>query len=628
MLLRGLIWGAPLPSSSDPSHLLATRRDSTVELVGQVLADARRFDDRCVARLDVFRIDRLRRSGRSELMLRPCAKRPLQGWIVQVRGQLREPISGPHSLLPGSAERLAKHGIWSRLDAETFSVLRQPWTPIATARRRIAQRFHDIAGEERGGLMSALVLGSAQFPVGDELRQAFRIAGLSHCLAASGFHLSVLLAASLAVSRRWPRLLRLSLAAASLLIFLLLAGPQPSVVRAVLMGAIALLIRESSQRASGFGVLLFSLCVMLLIHPAWAGSIGFQLSAAATAGLVITAPALETALETWLPRCLACLAPALSIPCSALFWTLPLQLLHFGSAPLYAVISNLLVSPLLAPLTLLCMLLALISLICPSSVLSWLIVPASSMAGWLIALVRWISQWPSAHLLTGHPQPWLVGLFALGLIPCLVPSAQRWRGLSWILLPIGVLLHGLGQLGDGVVAVYHGQHRWLLARHHGRAAMVSRYADPRSCQMAAKLAAAHGHARLDWILLLDPAVGDGMSCWRKLGNTVASSQQGRLLVQPGQRLASSGLSVKLASRLGQPIVLRAGRQRWRLIATAQSLAALQQRPGQVVGGYWTGTWLWFQPSRDQRRWLLQQGAGQIRAVRGFAGSFGSLKPAL
>ena len=62
-------------------------------------------------------------------------------------------------------------------------------------------------------------------------------------------------------------------------------GGQPSVVRAVLMGASALFIRESDQRSRGVGVLLLTLILMLLFRPAWAHSIGFQLSAAATAGL-------------------------------------------------------------------------------------------------------------------------------------------------------------------------------------------------------------------------------------------------------------------------------------------------------------------------------------------------------
>ena len=134
------------------------------------------------------------------------------------------------------------------------------------------------------------------------------MAGLSHALAVSGFHLSVLLGSVLMLARRWPPGLRLPLAATALLLFLCLAGAQPSVVRAVLMAAMALLIREAGHHSRPVGVLLLTLSGMLLLRPAWALSIGFQLSAAATAGLILTAPRLEKAVQAWLPD--RCQAPA------------------------------------------------------------------------------------------------------------------------------------------------------------------------------------------------------------------------------------------------------------------------------------------------------------------------------
>ena len=73
--------------------------------------------------------------------------------------------------------------------------------------------------------MAALVLGSAQVPLPAELRQAFRLAGLSHALAASGFHLSVLLGACLCSGHLFGRTIRLLLAGAGLMLFLTLARP-------------------------------------------------------------------------------------------------------------------------------------------------------------------------------------------------------------------------------------------------------------------------------------------------------------------------------------------------------------------------------------------------------------------
>ena len=192
-------------------------------------------------------------------------------------------------------------------------MLHKPWTPVADARRSIAARFQQVAGSQRGGLLAALVLGSAQVQLPAELREAFRVAGLSHALAASGFHLSVVHGFVLVVARGVCRSLRVFLGCCALLIFLTLAGGQPSVVRAVLMGATALLIRESDQRSRGAEVLLLTLILMLFIHPDWAHSIGFQLSAAATAGLTVSAPGLEQQLLRCCPSRMGWLASTFAV---------------------------------------------------------------------------------------------------------------------------------------------------------------------------------------------------------------------------------------------------------------------------------------------------------------------------
>ena len=143
---------------------------------------------------------------------------------------------------------------------QTLTVLHRSKAPISAIRRRIAQRFVGAAGDERGALLAAFVLGSAQVSVPDVLRESVRVAGLSHALAASGFHLSVLLGATLAITRGRSGAVRLVLAGSALLLFLLLAGPQPSVVRAVLMGGAALLIREADHRSHGLGFCSPRLC--------------------------------------------------------------------------------------------------------------------------------------------------------------------------------------------------------------------------------------------------------------------------------------------------------------------------------------------------------------------------------
>ena len=447
LLLKRLLWGTPSPGSLDPSLLIGR----TVELIGQLQADARVFDTSCSALIVVERIDGRPDRGRTELVLRPCQTPPQQGWRLKLKGALQAPQPSIYLLVSGPTNRLRRLGSWSQLRADQWHVLHKSWTPVADARRSIAARFQQVAGPQRGGLLAALVLGSAQVQLPAELREAFRVAGLSHALAASGFHLSVVLGFVLAFARGTCRSLRVFLGCCSLLIFLTLAGGQPSVVRAVLMGATALLIRESDQRSRGTGVLLLTLILMLLVRPDWAHSIGFQLSAAATAGLTLSAPGLEQQLLRCCPSRMRWLASTFVVSWAALVWTLPLQLLHFGSTPLYALVANLLAAPLLAPLALSAMGLAVLALVLPHDVLLGLAWPVQQLAGLLIALVHWISHWRATQLLTGHPQPWVVLLMAFGLIPWVISFHRGLRGFGVMTLLSAVVLHAVVQLGDGVV---------------------------------------------------------------------------------------------------------------------------------------------------------------------------------
>ena len=78
-------------------------------------------------------------------------------------------------------------------------------------------------------------------------------------------HLSVLLGSTLACTKTLPAALRMAAGSGAMALFLALAGAQPSVVRAVLMGAAALLIGESGHHSRTLGVLLITLVLMAVI---------------------------------------------------------------------------------------------------------------------------------------------------------------------------------------------------------------------------------------------------------------------------------------------------------------------------------------------------------------------------
>jgi competence protein ComEC len=610
-----VLWASqrPLqPGPDDPARRLRSEEASAfVVLQGHLVADAQRqADGSCQALLQVP-------GGRTELRLSSCPELR-EGWRLRASGLLQRPPRAAHPLLAGPAERLARQGCWTRLRVEALEVLARPATPVADLRRRIAERFLASAGPERGGLLAALVLGSAVVPLPQALREAFRASGLSHALAASGFHLTVLLGAVLVMARPLGRAGRLPLAAGAIVLFLLLAGPQPSVVRAVLMGVLALGAREAGLRGRPLGLLALSVVAMLFLRPDWLQDVGFQLSVAATAGLVVSADPLEGALRppleatplvppAWRPRLAALLAPALAVPLAASLWTLPLQLLHFGVVPLWAVPANVLAAPLLTPLTLGAMGAAVAGLVAPP-LQALAMPPLAWLAGGLLLVARGAASLPMAQWHSGRLPFALVALFSLGLLlGWVVPRSRGLRGWGIALLLVVCALHLQHLRADALVLVRDGSRTLLLARHQGRGALISTGADAISCRHGQRLANGHGVSRADWLVLLDAVPPADPSCWERLAGVVVAETEGPPPLAAGRRLASAGLEARGLSDDSQALELTIGRAHWLLLPNRQAFWSWRQRgrPGP------DSVWLGFTPGSAERRVLAQRGARRV-----------------
>ena len=76
---------------------------------------------------------------------------------------------------------------------------------------------------------------------------------------------------------------------------------------------------------------------------------------------------------------------------------------------------------------------------CPAPLLLW---PVHQLAGLVITMASWISDWPGAQLLTGRPQIWVVPLLVLGLLPWLLGAAPCYRRWSLIPMATALLVHG------------------------------------------------------------------------------------------------------------------------------------------------------------------------------------------
>ena len=199
--------------------------------------------------------------------------------------------------------------------------------------------------------MPALVDGDdARMP--EELTEAFRTSGLTHLLAVSGTNLT-LVVGSLLLLARWVGVRARGLVVVGVLGvlgFVLLARPEPSVLRAAVMGSVALLGMGTHGRRRGPRALGAAVLLLLLVDPWLAVSPGFALSALATAGILWFAPGWRDRLNRWLPRWAA---EAIAVPLAAQLACTPLVAAISGQVSLVAVVANLLAAPAVGPATVL-----------------------------------------------------------------------------------------------------------------------------------------------------------------------------------------------------------------------------------------------------------------------------------
>ncbi|GAA2758554.1 ComEC/Rec2 family competence protein [Actinopolymorpha rutila] len=359
--------------------------------------------------------------------------------------------------------------------------------PLDRAASRLRAGLREaVAGlppNERG-LVPALVVGDvSRMP--EQLEEDFRTAGLSHLTAVSGTNLTILLAFVLGAAR-WAgvRSWGLPLIGAGCAVgFVVLARPEPSVLRAAAMGVVGLAGLAVGSRRHGVPAVACAVLVLLLVDP-WLGrTYGFALSVLATAGIVVLGPPFSEALTRWLPRFAAM---AVGVPLAAQLACTPVVAVLSTSVSVVAVVANMLVAPAVTPATVLGIAATLVS---PVSV-TVASVPghlAGYAARWIVEIGTRAARLPGASL-TWPSSALGVGVLTLLCVAAVIlaPRLLRRRGVTlalagglvaWIAHPVQVPV-SLGRLtgwppaGWVVVACDVGQGDALVLRAGPRSAVV------------------------------------------------------------------------------------------------------------------------------------------------------------
>ena len=277
----------------------------------------------------------------------------------------------------------------------TFSLRR--WSKGIQLRMVEHIRRTDLTPQQQG-IAEALLLGWRD-DVDAATQRQFRDAGITHLLCVSGLHVGIVAWLAGVVlfflgMKRWQRVTKGIFQIGVVWLFVLLTGMAPSTLRAGVMFSLLLVGGMLQRQPNSLNNLCTSMWLLLLINPMLLFDVGFQLSYAAVAGIILWNRPLQQLLPMshqwylWLPQKawqLICLSTAAQLA------TLPLVLYHFHQFPLYFLIANLTIVPFAGVLLATVLLMLLMGGGWATTLLSHELVAVDR-------LTRWISSLPHAML--------------------------------------------------------------------------------------------------------------------------------------------------------------------------------------------------------------------------------------
>ncbi len=304
----------PLEALAHDAAVVTLRGSVASELrlvAGRSRVDGEPGDQQVVVRVDVTQV-----SGRGE----PTTI----GTPVLVRGDIAWRDVRWRSEVEFSGRlRPAEEGddVVAVVTARGTPQVRSPPGPAFVAADVVRERFREATAHlpaDARGLVPALVIGDTSSTPPD-LTEAMLETGMSHLSAVSGSNVTLVLAAALGLAQLLllPRRLRPWVALLVLLGFVILARPEPSVIRAAVMGAVGLLGLSLERRRMGIPALAGAMLALLVWDPWLSRSYGFALSSMATLGLLVLAQPWGAAISRRLPPRLTWLGPVIAVPVAA-----------------------------------------------------------------------------------------------------------------------------------------------------------------------------------------------------------------------------------------------------------------------------------------------------------------------
>jgi len=211
---------------------------------------------------------------------------------------------------------------------------------INSVRQKIITLFSKTLPSPYSSFLLGVVFGIKE-PLPADFKESLRISGVMHVIAASGMNVTIIGGVVSSIFGFFlKRQLALIVTIGVVIFYAMLAGFEPSIVRASIMGILVFTSQILGRQNMARNGLLAAGFLMLFTEPNLLYDIGFQLSFAATLGLLYIRPLFEQNKKTKIALKKSLIGSDLTTTISAQLATLPILLSNFGSYSLWSVVAN------------------------------------------------------------------------------------------------------------------------------------------------------------------------------------------------------------------------------------------------------------------------------------------------
>lgn len=333
------------------------------------------------------------------------------------------------------AKDMYAKGMVAKISEGKLSVIkRASWIrrKLWDVRTRVALFYKTVLDDKSAGVLSSVCLGDKEYLSAD-LRDDYGRAGMSHVLAISGLHISIFgVCVYEFLRRRGVGFTGAAVVAvASVLLYVTMAGVTVSSLRALIMFIVSMGANVLGRKYDGLNAGFLSFCIILLWNPRYMLQVAFVYSFAAVMGIYLVGELIDAKYRRINP-----ILRMLAGSAAVCIMTFPITACVSYEVPIYAVLLNLIVIPLVTPLLISGVFAGIMSYV-SYYVAGIVLIPGK----YILFLFNWIADMygeiPGSTAVIGRPNKVLVYVYFAGIIIIYFGMKRKWQ---WGIGIIGLIL--------------------------------------------------------------------------------------------------------------------------------------------------------------------------------------------